>query len=77
MAIVWLNKQQIADRLGIHVKTAEALMMQMHPVAISGNVRKRWRVSEANLEQWMMKQGDGKAVPVNRVCGTSKKLARR
>ena len=74
---VWLNKQQIADRLGIHPKTAEVLMMQMHPVAISGTVRKRWRVSEANLDQWMNRQGDGKAVPISKLGGCKKKLARR
>lgn len=74
---VWLNKQQIAERLGIHVKTAEVLMMQMHPVPISGTVRKRWRVSEANLEQWMLKQGGNKVIPISRGTGTEKKLARR
>ena len=75
---VWLNKQQIADILGIHVKTAEKLMMEMHPVPISGNVRKRYRVSEQNLENWMLKHGGAKSVPNSKAgTGTTRKLQRR
>ena len=75
--IVWLDKNQIAERLGIHIKTAETLMHEMHPVPISGKVRKRWRVSEQNFEEWMNKQGDGQSVHVSKAFGTNKKLARR
>ena len=74
---VWLNKQQIADRLGIHVKTAEKILMEMHPVAISGKVRRKYRVSEENLERWMLKHTIGGYAPVSRIGGSTKKLARR
>lgn len=75
---VWLNADQLADRLGIHRKTAMALMMEMNPVAISGNVRKRYRVSEESLERWMLKHSIGKQPPVSRIgTGTERKLKRR
>ena len=74
---VWLNKQQIAERLGIHPKTAEQIMLEMNPVAISGNVRKRYRVSEENLERWMLKHSIGKPSISSIATGTKKKLARR
>ena len=75
---VWLNKKQLAELLGVHVKTAERMMMEMHPVAISGNVRKQYRVSEENVERWMLKHTVGGTSPVNRVgTGSTRKLARR
>lgn len=75
--IVWLNADQVADRLGIHRKTAMALMMQMNPVAISGNVRKRYRVSEESLDRWMVKHSIGKPPVSSIATGTRKKLQRR
>lgn len=75
---VWLNKRQLADLLGVHVKTAERLMMEMHPVAISGNVRKQYRVSEENVERWMLKHTVGTVAPVGTLgCGTRRRLQRR
>ena len=75
---VWLNKKQLAERLGIHPKTAEKIMMEMHPVAIGGKVRKTWRVSEENLERWMLKHTVGTPAPVGTLgCGTARRLKRR
>ena len=74
---VWLNKHQLADRIGVHVKTAERMMMEMNPVAISGKVRKQYRVSEENLERWMLKHSVGGSAPVGKAGGSTKKLARR
>ena len=75
---VWLNADQIADRLKIHRKTAMALMLEMNPVAISGTVRKRYRVSETSFEEWMVKHSIGCKAKVNRTgTGTTKKLQRR
>lgn len=74
----WLNKKQLAERLGIHPKTAEKIMLEMHPVAISGTVRKRWRVSEENVEKWMLKHTVGGTAPVSRIgTGSTRKLTRR
>lgn len=68
----------MADRLGVHPKTAEKMMMEMHPVAISGKTRKRWRVSEENFEKWMLKHSIGCTAPVGTIgCGTTRKLKRR
>ena len=75
--IIWLNADQIAERLGIHRKTAMALMMEMNPVAISGNVRKRYRVSEDSFNHWMLKRSNGKAIISTAKTGTAKKLQRR
>jgi len=74
---VYLNPQQVADRLGINRRKAMELMMEMHPVPISGTVRKRYRVSEANLERWMEQRTIGKPVTGSISKGSSKKLARR
>lgn len=75
---VWLNADQISDRLQIHRKTALAYMMEMNPVAISGKVRKQYRVSEENLERWMAKHTVGNKPAVSRIgTGSEKKLKRR
>lgn len=75
---VWLNADQLADRLGVHRRTAMAMMLEMNPVAISGTVRKRYRVSEENLERWMLKHGTGGKAPVSRVStGCQKRLQRK
>ena len=76
--MVWLDKNQLAEMLGIHPKTAEKIMMEMHPVPISGKVRKRWRVSQENVEKWMLKRSIGCTAPVGTIgCGTTRKLKRR
>ena len=76
--MIWLDKNQLAERLGVHPKTAEKMMMEMHPVPISGKTRKRWRVSEENFEKWMLKRSIGGTAPVSKVgTGSTRKLARR
>ena len=76
--MIWLDKIQLAERLGVHPKTAEKMMMEMHPVAISGKIKKRWRVSEENFEKWMLKRSIGTTAPVGTLgCGTTRKLKRR
>ena len=73
---VWLTAEQVAERLGVSRKTAMALMHEMPQTVLSGNQRKRIRVSEAQLEAWLMTRSTGK--PVQSVCtGNRKKLARR
>lgn len=72
----WLNADQVAARLGISRKSALALMSRMPHAVISGTERKRIRVSEAQLDAWLMKRSTGK--PVSNICtGSRKKLARR
>ena len=74
----WLNADQIAERLGIARKTAMALMLEMNPVAISGTVRKRYRVSEESFDRWMVKHCIGKKEPVSSIStGSVRKLQRR
>ena len=51
-----LNKDQVAEILGVKPRTASALMMEMNPVAICGKVRKRYVVTEENLQRWMMRK---------------------
>ena len=76
MTIVWLNADQIAERLGVHRRTAMALMMEMNPVPISGNVRKRYRVSEESFNAWMLKRSNGR-ITVGGRTGTTKRLQRK
>lgn len=75
---IWLNADQVAERLGVARRTAIGMMQEMHPVTISGSVRKRIRVSEESFEKWMISRCEGKDAPVSRVStGVKKKLTRR
>ncbi len=74
--MIWLNADQVAERLGVSRKTAMSLMSQMPHAVISGIQRKRIRVSETQLDAWMMKRSTGKPVtPVS--TGSKRKLQRR
>ncbi len=72
-----LNKEAVADRIGVRPKTAAVLMMEMNPVVISGNVRKQYRVTEENLEKWIAKRTMGKPITGSVGKGTKKRLERR
>ena len=72
----YLDKFQVGERIGVRPKTAAVLMMEMNPIAVSGKVRKRWRVSEENLDRWMERRMLGK--PKNgSVMGSKRRLERR
>ena len=73
--IRYLDPQEVADRLGVARRTAMGLMMEMNPIAISGTVRKRYRVTEESLERWMMKRMTGRPKAVS--MGSGKRLERR
>ena len=76
--IVWLNPDQVAERIGVARRTAMTLMLEMNPVYISGSVRKRVRVSEESLDRWMIAHSVGKKSPVSRIStGSTRKLQRR
>ena len=51
-----LNKDQVAEILGVKPRTASALMMEMNPVVVCGKVRKRYVVTEENLQKWMLRK---------------------
>ena len=72
----YLDKNDVAERLGVKPKTAASMMMEMNPIAISGMVRKRYRVTEENLERWVMKRMIGRQTASRRT-GSQKKLERR
>ena len=74
---VYLDQHQVAERIGVKPRTALALMMEMNPIAICGTTRKRYRVTEENLDRWMAKKMIGK-VKTGTVCmGSKRKLERR
>ena len=56
MNTVYLTADDVANRLHVSKKTAKALMMEMNPVAITGTMRKRYRVTEESLEAWIAKK---------------------
>ena len=74
---VYLNADQVAERLGVERRTAMHLMMQMNPIPISGTVRKRYRVTEESLDRWMAKRMIGKPLTGTISKGSKKKLERR
>ena len=75
--IVWLNADQVAERLSISRRSALALMYQMPHTVISGTVKKRIRVSEGSLDAWMTKKSN-KLPVADAVCtGNKRKLKRR
>lgn len=72
-----LDKYAVAERIGVKPKTAAGLMMEMHPVPVTGKVRHKWAVTEENLEAWIQKKMLGK--PTNRYInnGSRRRLERR
>lgn len=73
----YLDKFAVAERLGVQPKTAAALMMEMNPIAISGKVRKRYRVTEESLERWVARKTIGKPKNGSIVMGSKRRLERR
>ena len=74
--IVWLNPDQVAERLSVSRRTAMALMYQMPHSVIGGTVKKRIRVAEEALDAWMLKKSN--IVPKIQIStGSRKKLKRR
>ena len=73
---VYLDKNQVAVRLGVTPKTAAALMVEMNQFPISGTVRKRYRVTEENLERWAENRMPRKPEK-SKSKGTNKRLERR
>lgn len=74
---VYLNPDQVAERIGVGRRTAMALMMEMNPIAICGKERKRYRVTEDSLERWMAKRMIGQPKVGNIKTGSKKRLERR
>ena len=75
---VWLNADQVGERIGVGKRTAMTLMLEMNPVCIGGTVKRRMRVSEESLDRWMIAHSIGKKAPISRIgAGTNRKLTRR
>ena len=74
---VYLDQNQVADRIGVKPRTALALMMEMNPIPICGKTRKRYRVTEENLELWMAKHSLGRQKTGSICSGSKRKLTRR
>lgn len=74
--MIWLNADQVAQRLSVSRKTALNLMYQMPHSVIGGTVRKRIRVSEASLDAWMVRHSN-KLPVADFNTGSKKKLMRR
>lgn len=73
----YLDKYEVAKRIGVKPRTAATMMMEMNPIPISGTVRMRYRVTEDSLNAWMMKRMIGKPQSRDISKGTNKKLGRR
>lgn len=74
---VWLNAEQVAERLSISKRTALSIMYQMPHSIIGGSTRKRIRVSEGSLDAWMLKKSNKPPVMDSVQTGSKKRLARR
>lgn len=73
-----LNKDQVADILGVKPRTAAVLMLEMNPVAVCGKVRKRYVVTEENLQKWMLRKMLGGKQTIGRTgTGSNRRLERR
>lgn len=71
-----LDKTAVAHRLKVSEKTAAALMMEMSPIAITGSVRKQYRVTEESLEAWITRKQKLKGLRyINH--GSQRKIERR
>lgn len=75
--MIWLNADQVAERLSISRRTALTLMYQMPHSVIGGSVRKRIRVSEGSLDAWMVKKSNKLPMADEIHTGSKRKLQRR
>ena len=75
--MIWLNPDQVAERLSISRRTAITLMYQMPHSVIGGTVKKRIRVAEDALDQWMLKQSNKLPTFCSTSKGSKRKLTRR
>ena len=75
--IRYLDPQEVADRIGVTRRTAMSLMMEMNPIVVCGTVRRRYRVTEENLDRWMAKRMIGKPKTGSIGNGSKKRLERR
>ena len=73
----YLDKNEVAKRIGVKPRTAAAMMMEMNPIPISGTVRIRYRVTEDSLNAWMMRRMIGKQQAGRISKGTDRKMRRR
>ena len=74
---VYLDKNEVAVRLGVTPKTAAALMVEMNQFPISGTVRKRYRVTEKNLERWAESRMPQKQTITTVSKGSKKRIQRK
>ena len=74
---VWMNADQVAERLGVCHRTALKIMYEMPHSVIGGKVKKRIRVSEGSLDAWMLKQSNKLPVMDDVNTGSKKRLKRR
>lgn len=72
-----LSPDDVAEKLGIARRTAMELMKTMPHSVICGRERKRIRVTEDALEQWLLKRSHGVVVIGNMGTGSKKRLERR
>ena len=75
--IIWLDADQVAERLSVSRRTALTLMYQMPHSVIGGTIRKRIRVSEGSLDAWMTKRSNKLPVSDAVQTGSKRKLKRR
>jgi len=75
--MIWLNPDQVAERLSVSRRTAITLMYQMPHSVIGGTVKKRIRVAESSLDAWMVKKSNALPSMGNNCVGSKKKLTRR
>lgn len=74
---VWLDADQVAERLSISRRSALMLMHEMQHSVISGTVKQRIRVSEGSLEAWMARKSNRLPVADEIRTSSKRKLKRR
>lgn len=78
MAAVWLDPDEVAERLSCCRKTAIRIMNEMPHTNIGGTTRHRVRVSEANLDAWMEARGSKTTRNASKAnCSSGKRVPRR
>lgn len=76
----WLSPEQVAEALGITRRKANEIMHGMPHTVISGEQRKRIRVTEDALEAWLVEHSNNRnpaSHVVGRAVGTDRRLRRR
>lgn len=75
--MTWLSPEDVAERLKISRRSALVIMQKIPHVSVSGSIRLRLRVTETDLNNYLLGSVSGKTKVSVPAAGSKRKLARK